>query len=421
MLASRRIWGAMIVATTVLIGAAGALALEPDPALPEVEPGEVVDVAEFSARAQQWSDARRRVREAAIERAEQLASETKLEIGELTVAAAAPSTAEPSVTTTPAASTGPTESDESHASAQSRESSESSTSVQSAESPKAAASESSESGQSPEAESSESLQSGESSESEPAESAEVEESPESAESPEEVVVVEPEAGAGVEVPEGTTLQQWHALRECESRQNYQALNPTGQYRGAYQFSVRTWDWLAGTHYPNSSASTRPRPVPPTKTRWPTSSMRSTAGILGRPARRGCRADPHAVRATGVDGPFGVTPRRSLGQHFVVDPEVVRRIARISGARPGDRVLEIGAGLGSLTLALVETGADVLAVEVDSRCAAALRHVLRGTAVTVIEDDVASLDLDAVLEGGRRWMLVANLPYNIATHRWCWES
>ena len=254
MLASRRIWGATIVATTVLIGAAGALALEPDPALPEVEPGEVVDVAEFSARAQQWSDARRRVREAAIERAEQLASETKLEIGELTVAAAAPSTVEPSVTTTPAASTtpaesGPTESDESYASAQSRESSESSTSVQSAESPKAAASEPAESGQSPEAESSESLQPGEPSESEPAESAEVEEPSESAESPEEVVVVEPEAGAGVEVPAGTTLQQWHALQECESRQNYQALNPTGQYRGAYQFSVRTWDWVAGTHYP----------------------------------------------------------------------------------------------------------------------------------------------------------------------------
>ena len=284
MLASRRIWGATIVATTVLIGAPGALALEPDPALPEVEPGEVVDVAEFSARARQWSDARRRVREAAIERAEQLASETKLEIGELTVAAAAPSTAEPSVTTTPAASTtpvesGPTESYESYASAQSPESSESSTSVQSAESPKAAASESSEppepsessesvqspeaespeaespeaesseSAQSPEAESSESLQSQESSESEPAESAEVEEPSESAESPEEVVVVEPEAGAGVGVPAGTTLQQWHALRECESRQNYQALNPTGQYRGAYQFSVRTWDWVAGMHYP----------------------------------------------------------------------------------------------------------------------------------------------------------------------------
>ena len=276
MLASRRIWGATIVATTVLIGAAGALALEPDPALPEVEPGEVVDVAEFSARAQQWSDARRRVREAAIERAEQLASETKLEIGELTVAAAAPSTAEPSVTTTPAASTtpeesGPTESYESHASAQSRESSESessesSTSVQSAGSPKAAASESSEppessesvqspqaesseSGQSPEAESSESLQSQESSESEPAESAAVEEPSESAESPEEVVVVEPEAGAGVGVPAGTTLQQWHALRECEARQNYQALNPTGQYRGVYQFSFRTWDWVADMHYP----------------------------------------------------------------------------------------------------------------------------------------------------------------------------
>ena len=244
MLASRGIWGATIVAAvTVLIGAPGALALEPDPALPEVEPGEVVDVAEFSARAQQWSDARRRVREAAIERAEQLASETKVEIAELAAAAAPASIAEPSVTTAPAASTtpvesGPTESNESYAESSESEPSESSRSAQTAESAKTAASESSES--------SEPL---ESSESEPPESEAVEESPESAESPEEVVVVEPEAGADIGVPEGTTLQQWHALRECESRQNYQVLNPTGQYRGAYQFSVRTWNWVAGMHYP----------------------------------------------------------------------------------------------------------------------------------------------------------------------------
>ena len=53
---------------------------------------------------------------------------------------------------------------------------------------------------------------------------------------------------------------------------------------------------------------------------------------------------------------GLSPRRTLGQNFVVDPNTVRRIARLAGVGPGDRVVEIGAGLGSLTLALAETGA-----------------------------------------------------------------
>ncbi len=115
--------------------------------------------------------------------------------------------------------------------------------------------------------------------------------------------------------------------------------------------------------------------------------------------------------------FSVTPRRSFGQHFVVDPNTVRRIARLSGAGPGDRVLEIGAGLGSLTLALAETGAAVRAVEVDRGLAAALREVVAtaGAAeVEVVEADVSTLDLDCMLRGSPRWLLVANLPYNIAT-------
>ena len=115
--------------------------------------------------------------------------------------------------------------------------------------------------------------------------------------------------------------------------------------------------------------------------------------------------------------FGVSPRRSFGQNFVADPNTVRRIARLSGAGPADSVLEIGAGLGSLTLALAETGAAVRAVEVDSGLAAALRAVVDEAGahrVEVVEGDAANLDLDGVLEGPDRWMLVANLPYNIAT-------
>ena len=52
------------------------------------------------------------------------------------------------------------------------------------------------------------------------------------------------------IPAGTTEEQWHALRECESTQNYRAVSRSGRYRGAYQFSIRTWNWVAGMHYPD---------------------------------------------------------------------------------------------------------------------------------------------------------------------------
>ena len=51
------------------------------------------------------------------------------------------------------------------------------------------------------------------------------------------------------LPAGTTEAQWRALRQCESTQNYRAVSSSGRYRGAYQFSVRTWDWVASMHYP----------------------------------------------------------------------------------------------------------------------------------------------------------------------------
>ena len=71
----------------------------------------------------------------------------------------------------------------------------------------------------------------------------------------------------------------------------------------------------------------------------------------------------------------LSPSRALGQNFVADANTVRRIARLAGVGPGDRVVEIGAGLGSLTLALFETGACVTAVEVDRWLVPALRQVL----------------------------------------------
>ncbi len=111
---------------------------------------------------------------------------------------------------------------------------------------------------------------------------------------------------------------------------------------------------------------------------------------------------------------GRSPRRDLGQNFVADPNTVRRIAELAKIGPGDRVIEIGAGLGSLTLALAETGASVTAVEVDHHLVPILRQVLADTEVTLVEADAATLDWDTVLGGHDRWTLVANLPYNIAT-------
>jgi len=109
------------------------------------------------------------------------------------------------------------------------------------------------------------------------------------------------------------------------------------------------------------------------------------------------------------------PRRDLGQNFVVDPNTVRRVARLAEVGAGDRVAEIGAGLGSLTLALAETGAAVVAVEVDPSLVAVLRSVVAGVAnVEVVEGDALRLEWDRLLAPDQRWVVVANLPYNVAT-------
>jgi 16S rRNA (adenine1518-N6/adenine1519-N6)-dimethyltransferase len=121
----------------------------------------------------------------------------------------------------------------------------------------------------------------------------------------------------------------------------------------------------------------------------------------------------AVRELLAD--HGLSASRALGQNFVVDANTVRRIARLAAVGAGDRVVEIGAGLGSLTLALAETGAEVVAVEIDRHLVPVLRDVVEPAGVTVVEGDALRLDWRALLgdETGA-WKLVANLPYNIAT-------
>jgi 16S rRNA (adenine1518-N6/adenine1519-N6)-dimethyltransferase len=111
---------------------------------------------------------------------------------------------------------------------------------------------------------------------------------------------------------------------------------------------------------------------------------------------------------------GLRPSRALGQNFVTDPNTVRRIARLAEVGPGDRVLEIGPGLGSLTLALAETGAAVTALEIDQHLLPALGAVLGPANVQVVQGDALRTDWAKLLGREPGWVMVANLPYNIAT-------
>ncbi|MCU1399725.1 MAG: rsmA [Acidimicrobiales bacterium] len=112
---------------------------------------------------------------------------------------------------------------------------------------------------------------------------------------------------------------------------------------------------------------------------------------------------------------GLAPRREFGQNFVGDPNTVRRIARLASVGAGDDVVEIGAGLGSLTVALAETGARVVAIEIDRGIVPVLHTVVAPHSnVTVIEGDAQELVWDDILAGSTAWVLVANLPYNVGT-------
>lgn len=114
------------------------------------------------------------------------------------------------------------------------------------------------------------------------------------------------------------------------------------------------------------------------------------------------------------GRLGVRPTKTLGQNFVHDGGTVRKIVRAADLRPGERVVEIGPGLGSLTLGLLEAGASVVAVEIDPVLAGQIeetvgKHVPGADFQVVLAD---ALDVTA-LPGEPPTALVANLPYNVA--------
>ncbi len=124
--------------------------------------------------------------------------------------------------------------------------------------------------------------------------------------------------------------------------------------------------------------------------------------------------PVEIRALAAE--LGLRPTKSLGQNFVIDPNTVRRIVRSAGVGPDDVVVEVGPGLGSLTLGLLAEVARVVAVEVDPVLAAALPDTVAQRASTYVERltvlTADAMRLDSV-PGPAPTALVANLPYNVA--------
>lgn len=138
----------------------------------------------------------------------------------------------------------------------------------------------------------------------------------------------------------------------------------------------------------------------------TSAAGAAAALLG----------PAEVRALAAH--LGLRPTKQRGQNFVIDPNTVRRIVRTAGLRADDVVLEVGPGLGSLTLALLSEAASVVAVEIDELLAARLPLTIEERAPT-LAGRLTAITADALqvgpadLAGLEPTALVANLPYNVS--------
>ncbi|GAA1071171.1 16S rRNA (adenine(1518)-N(6)/adenine(1519)-N(6))-dimethyltransferase RsmA [Tsukamurella spumae] len=127
--------------------------------------------------------------------------------------------------------------------------------------------------------------------------------------------------------------------------------------------------------------------------------------------------PAEIRA--LAGQLSVRPTKTLGQNFVHDPNTVRKIVAAANVRPDDIALEVGPGLGSLTLALLDAAAAVTAIEIDSVLAEQLPKTVADRApeladnLTVIGEDALKVSGAQVSVAGSPTVLVANLPYNVS--------
>jgi len=120
--------------------------------------------------------------------------------------------------------------------------------------------------------------------------------------------------------------------------------------------------------------------------------------------------PSTLRA--LFGRHNFRPRKRLGQHFLVVPQIADRILEIARISEGDRVLEIGAGAGALTWRLAKTASFTLALEVDSRLVEILAEIFPASGgLRLLKADILKTDLGEILDGGT-WKVLGNLPYYI---------
>lgn len=112
--------------------------------------------------------------------------------------------------------------------------------------------------------------------------------------------------------------------------------------------------------------------------------------------------------------FGLRMSKKLGQNFLIDARIVQGIVDAAEIQPGDRVLEIGPGIGTLTQGLAEAGADVTAVELDKKLPAVLKETLKAyDNVRIVPGDILKVNIPEIMGGGP-FKVAANLPYYITT-------
>lgn len=112
--------------------------------------------------------------------------------------------------------------------------------------------------------------------------------------------------------------------------------------------------------------------------------------------------------------FNIHMSKKLGQNFLIDADIVRGIVDAADIRPGDRVLEIGPGIGTLTQGLAEAGAEVTAVELDKKLPAVLARTLEGyDNVHIVPGDILKVNIPEIM-GPEPFKVAANLPYYITT-------
>ena len=111
--------------------------------------------------------------------------------------------------------------------------------------------------------------------------------------------------------------------------------------------------------------------------------------------------------------YGIAPSKALGQNFLIDENFLDYIARETNAKPEERILEVGPGLGVLTTRLIASGANVTAIELDRKLAAYLRTSMVPRGLHLIEGDACKVDIPAIFQG-EDFRLISNLPYSAGT-------